>query len=199
MRKLLIMCGMMVFAAISAGTAGAELALGTPFTHHMVLQRGKVIPVWGQAKAGQEVVVEFGGQKKTAKADQQGKWLVKLDAMEASAEARELKTSAGDETKTLKDVLVGDVWVATGQSNMRWMLKQSTGGKEEVAASKDPGLRLYNHAGTLHPGSGKYPIDFLKKLTIENYYSTQGWLQSRPESSASFSGMPVLPDCFRCQ
>ena len=193
MRKLLMVLGAIATSAALTAIAGAEvvlgLSLGSPFSDHMVLQRGKPIPVWGEAVAGQQVVVEFGGQKKSAKANGRGIWTVTLDAMKASAEGRELKATVGIDSKALKDVLVGDVWVATGQSNMRWMLKQSTGGKEAVAASSDPGLRLFNHAGTLHPGSGKFPVDFLKKLTTDNYYATKGWQQSKPESSAGFSGV----------
>lgn len=167
----------------------AELSLASPFGDQMVLQRGQMIPVWGQAEANQSVTVEFAGQTATTKSDAQGKWKVEFKPMPASAEGRELSVKAGDQTQVLKDVLIGDVWIATGQSNMQWMLKQSTGGKEEIASSSDPGLRLFNHRGTLHPGGKRYDVDFLKKMTVENYYATKGWQQSAPESSAGFSGV----------
>lgn len=170
-------------------SAMAEVSLDYPFTDHMVLQRGKEVPVWGTAGAGQSVTVEFGDQKKSAKADAQGKWRVKLDGLVASSEGRELSVISGSEKVAIVDVLVGDVWIATGQSNMQWMLKQSLGGKEEIAASVDSELRLFDHKGTLHPGGKKFSVDFLKRMTVENYYTTKGWLPSSPESSASFSGV----------
>jgi len=165
------------------------LDLAPPFTDHMVLQRGKAIPVWGTAKPKSTVVVEFGEQKLKGKVDDRGKWSVKLNAMKASAEGRELKVSGDGETKRLGDVVVGDVWVATGQSNMRFMLEQCLGGKEEAVNSTDSELRLFNHAGTLHPGGKKYDVDFLKKMTIENYYATKGWQPSAPKTSTGFSGV----------
>ncbi|NWK57461.1 hypothetical protein HW115_17725 [Verrucomicrobiaceae bacterium N1E253] len=167
----------------------AELQLADVFSDHMVLQRGKVIPVWGQADAGQKVVVQFGDREKETVADAGGDWNVTLGAMPASADGRELQVSSGQESVVLKDVLLGDVWIATGQSNMQWMLKQSKGGKEAIAASEDAGLRLLNHRGTLHPGGKKFAVDFLKNMTMENYYASSGWQPCAPASSASFSGV----------
>ena len=85
---------------------------------HMVLQRGKAAPIWGTAKAGEMVTVMFAGQSKSATADKGGRWMVRLDPLEASAKARELTIKGASGTVTLKDVLVGDVWIAGGQSNM---------------------------------------------------------------------------------
>jgi len=97
---------------------------GKPLVHplfcdHMVLQRGDRAPVWGWADPGTEVTVRFGRQKKTALAGTDGQWLVRLSPLAASAEPRELtiSTTSGKEAR-IADVLVGDVWLCSGQSNM---------------------------------------------------------------------------------
>jgi sialate O-acetylesterase len=96
------------------------LKLAPPFSDHMVLQREMAVPVWGTAKPGEEVTVEFGGQKKTVTAGKDGKWKVVLDAMKASAEPRDLvvKSPIGNRQLAIGNVLVGEVWLGAGQSNM---------------------------------------------------------------------------------
>ena len=113
-------CGGIVFLAACAfvGAAGASVATGTPFADNMVLQRGVPVPVWGTAAPGEAVTVEFAGQSKTAKADARGEWRVRLDPMEASCENRTMKVSVAGSREEISNVLVGEVWFASGQSNM---------------------------------------------------------------------------------
>lgn len=97
-----------------------EFRLGALFSSDMVLQRGKPVPVWGRAKPGETVTVEFAGQKKSGVADSQGKWQVLLDSMEAQ-DKPQILTATGSEGAhriELTNVLVGDVWLCGGQSNM---------------------------------------------------------------------------------
>ena len=109
------------------------LELGTPFADNAVLQRDMAVPVWGWGKPGAEFVVKFAGQEKKAKAGEDGKWMVKLDALKASAEPAEMVIQeSGDggqgsgKTITLKNILVGEVWMASGQSNMQWLASKSS-------------------------------------------------------------------------
>jgi hypothetical protein len=103
-----------------------ELELASPFVNNMILQRQMQVPVWGWATTGNKITVTFAGQSKTTHADQAGKWLVKLDALEASATEQELTVTTGaDETITRSGVLVGEVWFASGQSNMDWLANRS--------------------------------------------------------------------------
>jgi sialate O-acetylesterase len=118
-------------AAVALSLLAVPLLAAEPrpariFTDHMVLQRDTPVPVWGWADPGASVRVSFGGQEKTATADADGRWLVRLDAMPASAEPRALKISSAGATRTLDDVLVGDVWLASGQSNMGFSISKST-------------------------------------------------------------------------
>ena len=105
-------------AVAAVGSAEAKVATGTPFADNMVLQRGRAVAVWGTADAGEQVTVTFAGQTKTTKADAKGAWRVDLDAMSASKENRTLEVKGAANAETFKNVLVGEVWFASGQSNM---------------------------------------------------------------------------------
>jgi len=110
--------GLLVFGCLFTGQVYAEFRLARVFQDHMVLQREKPVPVWGWADPGTPVSASFAGQEKTAKADEKGYWRVSFDPLTASTESRELKVTAGAESKAVKDVLVGEVWLCAGQSNM---------------------------------------------------------------------------------
>ena len=110
----------------SAQPAELPLELASPFVDNPILQSGMSVPVWGWATPGSRVTVTFAGQSKSARADQKGKWTVKLDPLAASADERELTvTSSKGESITRKGVLVGEVWFASGQSNMEWVAGKS--------------------------------------------------------------------------
>jgi sialate O-acetylesterase len=129
-------------AVLSASVAHADDArptLASVFTDHMVLQRDRAVPVWGEARPGDEVTVEFAGQKKTGRADAEGKWTVNLDPLAASAEPRELKAGG----LVISDVLVGDVWLCSGQSNMGMPVVQCADAEREIAAANHPDIRFF--------------------------------------------------------
>lgn len=116
-RVAAVLCGWI--CAASAGAAGAAaLELGAPFADAMVLQQGRPVPVWGTAAPGAEVSVRFGEASATATADATGRWRASLPSLAAAKEGRALVVSSAGETRTLRDVLVGEVWLASGQSNM---------------------------------------------------------------------------------
>lgn len=96
----------------------ATVELSSLFSDHMVLQRDATVPIWGKADPGQSLTVSFAGQSVTAKADEQGKWRVELQPLTASAVPRSLVVQADDRKISVSNVLVGDVWVGSGQSNM---------------------------------------------------------------------------------
>ena len=105
-------------AALSACVAEAKVTTATPFADNMVLQRDRSIPVWGTADADETVTVSFAGQVKSAKADAKGAWRVTLDPLSASKQSRVLKVAGSSNTEEIRNVLVGEVWFASGQSNM---------------------------------------------------------------------------------
>ena len=148
--------GLLIGAAVIGGCAtcpetyskappAVNLRLAALFTDNMVLQRDMRTPVWGWAEPGGRVTVEIGKQRVSGLADADGKWMVRLRPMKAGG-PYEMKI-AGAETITLHNVMVGEVWVCSGQSNMQWPVKMDTWGvrnrDEEVANANYPNIRLF--------------------------------------------------------
>ena len=86
---------------------------------HMVLQRELPVPVWGWGEKGEKITVSFAGQTKTATVGKSGEWMVKLDKLKANAKPSNLTVKGNNEIK-LENILVGEVWICSGQSNMEW-------------------------------------------------------------------------------
>ena len=122
---LLLTLGIGLFA--TEEPPGPAIQLGAPFRDHAVLQRGMDVPVWGWSGPGTKVTVEFAGQTKTAVAGKSGKWMLSLDPLKASAKPAELKVAESTGKRvTLRNILVGEVWLASGQSNMQWKVNKSS-------------------------------------------------------------------------
>ncbi len=130
-----------VFLLLSHAVAHAELKLPAVFSDHMVLQQKQADPVWGWDTPGTAVTVSFAGQTKSATADATGKWMVKLDPLPANATPAAL-TVQGSSKKEITNVLVGEVWICSGQSNMAWSVNQTWDGDLEAMAAKYPQIRL---------------------------------------------------------
>ena len=124
------------------GTLWADVSLAPLFQDHVVLQRDKPVPVWGWADAGEAVTVRFAGQESKAVADAAGRWRVELAPLAASAEPAELVVT-GRNRVVVSDVLVGEVWLCSGQSNMAWSVAASDRPQEEKAAARFPLIRHY--------------------------------------------------------
>ena len=128
--------------------APAEVGLAPVFQDHAVLQRDQALPVWGTAAPGETVEVRLGPRHGRAVADASGRWLVRLEALPATAQPLELVAS-GTTTVTVRDVLIGDVWLLSGQSNMEWPVRASDNAEAEVAAATDPLLRHFRTERTI--------------------------------------------------
>ena len=128
---------------ISATVVQANVVLPDVISDGMVLQRERGIPIWGKADPGEAVTVRFNKQVKTTTADQSGKWIVRLDALRASAEPATLIIEAKNKIE-LKDILVGEVWLVAGQSNMQRLLSETDNGAAVIAAANHPLIRLFN-------------------------------------------------------
>ncbi len=130
----------------------AGLQLPRVFSDHMVLQRDKPIPVWGWADAGTTVTVEFNGATQTATTAPNGHWQLSLPAMKASSAPLVMTLHDNGQTATVSDILVGDVWLCAGQSNMDFPLGGANGGNEAaVAAGQLAQIRLLH---VVAPASG---------------------------------------------
>jgi sialate O-acetylesterase len=126
------------------GSTASAVELPTMFSDHAVLQRAEPVPVWGWAKPGEAVEVTFAGQTKRATANEDGRWRVELDSLEASATGRDLQVTGSESgAKTVRDVLVGEVWMASGQSNMQWALSATERANEDIPKARFPAVRMF--------------------------------------------------------
>jgi sialate O-acetylesterase len=149
-----------------AVTAHAEVTLPATFSDHMILQAGAAVPVWGWAAPGEEVTVSIAGQTKSAKADEKGEWRVKLDPLK-SGESTGM-TVKGSNTITIQDVLVGEVWLCSGQSNMAWTVGRLRSFKDEQATANHPQLRMFVESSGGAGEGNKKPRGAWKLCTPEN-------------------------------
>ena len=133
----------LLIAAVCASAVRAEVRLPAIFSDHMVLQRNMPVPVWGWAGPGEKVTVSFGSVSVQATAASDGRWTVKLPALGASAEPATLTVKAGETTVTIQDVVVGDVWLCSGQSNMAWQLSAAHNARDEIGKAFYPAIRLF--------------------------------------------------------
>jgi sialate O-acetylesterase len=130
-------------APLLAVNLQADVSVPSAFGDHMVLQQDAPLPVWGTADPGETVTVSVGSDTGTATAGADGTWKVTLKALPASSTPA-IMTIAGKKTLTFQDVLIGEVWVASGQSNMVFPLGMTVGGPDEVAKVNDPQFRILN-------------------------------------------------------
>ncbi len=132
-----------IAALISPLGAWANISLPDVVSGGMVLQQRQRVPIWGQADPGEVVTVRFAGQSKKVTAAVDGKWLVRLDPMDANATPATMIIS-GKNTIELKNILVGEVWLVAGQSNMERILSDTANGEAAIAAADHPLIRLFN-------------------------------------------------------
>ncbi|HEU0052125.1 MAG TPA: sialate O-acetylesterase [Longimicrobium sp.] len=154
-------------------TAGVRLA--RIFGDGMVVQRGAPVAVWGWAPPGSAVRVTLAGHAAAATADAEGRWSARLPALRAGG-PHELTVAQGERRIVLHDVLVGDVWVASGQSNMEWPLAEVRDGEREIAAANDPRIRHF----TVPHSWAERPADDL---------SGGSWEAASPETAGRFSAV----------
>lgn len=165
--------GMLMGLWTLAGNAVAEVWLPSIFGDHMVVQRDMPITVWGKANAGETVAVSLAEHAATTTADDQGHWKLKLDPLPAGGP--HILSVKADEAVTFEDVLVGEVWICSGQSNMAFAVRNSYDGDLEIASAGNPNLRLISvpQVGTQEPQD-----DFKGE-----------WQVASPESVADFSAV----------
>ena len=170
--RSLALLSLLIGVSASLQAAAKPMSL---FTDGMVLQRDATLPVWGTATPGEEVMVEFSGQKKSAKADEKGNWLVKLDPVHASALPLEMTISSGGTQSKATNILVGDVFLAGGQSNMGSPLFAAHNAAEVLPQATDDQLRFFN---------------VVKKTAAEPQSDVTGkWQVSNPTNAKDFSAV----------
>ncbi len=153
--------------------ASADVKLPALISDNMVLLQDAKANVWGTADAGEKVTVKLGDKTAATTADQNGKWSVKLENL-APGSGKEM-TVAGKNTITVKNVAVGEVWIASGQSNMEMAVKGAMNSEQEIVAAKFPGIRVF----TVTKKGSKTPLDDC----------TGKWEPATPENAGHFSAV----------
>ncbi len=133
----------LLISLLSVASANAALELSALFSDHAVLQQDQTLPVWGWATPGQEVTVSIAGEQGKATTDAAGKWRVDLKALTRRAKPGVLTITAGGETKTIQDVLIGEVWLGSGQSNMAMTVSRAKDYEKEQAEARLPEIRMF--------------------------------------------------------
>jgi sialate O-acetylesterase len=163
-----------LLVAATAGSTQGAIELPGIFTDGMVLQAGDAAPVWGTAEPGDKVTVRFAGQTRTARADDAGHWRVAFADLAPSETPRTLTVESGGETEQVEDVLVGVVWLCSGQSNMVWPVARIDKSQQAQAKEKErPALRMF----TVKRNRATEPIDTIKG----------GWQPTTPGNVPGFS------------
>lgn len=176
-RSFLLLLAIVSLAALPAQAQQPAPALRLPaiFGDHMVLQRDTPVRVWGWAKPGDTVTIALGQSAATAKADAKGEWSATLPAIPAGSAPREMTVKDGTTTLTVRDILVGDVWVCSGQSNMAFNLGGCVNAAAELANAQRPEMRFFQVPGV---SSGTPLAD-----------TTGKWVVCTPETAKGFSAV----------
>lgn len=163
-----------VFTLLIYSPVKADVKLPRIFSSNMVLQKGIEIPVWGWANKGEQVTVTFNGKSVRSKTGSDGKWMVKLPVQEYGGPYT--LTVKGKNTLVFENILIGEVWVCSGQSNMEWRTVASTNGENEVAAANYPKIRLF----TVPKSVAQTPQEDI---------SGGEWVECSPETVGNFSAV----------
>lgn len=173
--------GLLVVSAV----ARADVALAPLFTDHAVFQRDKPVPVWGQADAGEKITVTFARQTRTATAGPDGRWTVSLDRLPASAQGADL-TVAGKNTLVVHDVVVGEVWLCSGQSNMEFTVEARPGTWQASTRARDAAKEI---AATNFPLIRQVKIEHTVAAEPAASVATSGWQSASPATVGGFTAV----------
>jgi len=177
----------MALLAAGGGVARADAVPAACFGSHMVLQRDMPVPVWGTAAPGERVTVSFAGTASEAVADAGGRWRATLPPQSATAEPRALVIRAANEVR-LEDVLVGEVWLCAGQSNMLLPLARADDAAREIAAAERPSLRLLAVRTAAGGDPPAYTAAQLRDL-VPGRFCRGEWTLCTPTTAREFSAV----------
>ena len=169
------------------------LCIHNLFQSNMVLQRDKPISIWGWASPGEEVMVSFGSQTQTTKAAADRKWMATFPSMAASAEPQSLTVKGRDKTLTLENILIGDVWLLGGQSNMEFEIHKTEGGPLEIVSANFKQIRLFSVPQQNGPDmKDSLPSQYQWIDFFSNHFRQGYWDVCSPETVEEMSGIGYI-------
>lgn len=175
-----------VCSAITGDYGG--LRLPQVYSDNMVLQRDCPLEVRGTANAGEEVTISIAGQKQRAKTGSDGQWCVRLKPMQAGG-PHTLTVSAGKTRLHFSNVLVGEVWLCSGQSNMEFMLKEASTARMDIPQSGNNNIRLLDMKARWRTNPVEWEVSVLDSLNHLQYYKDSQWTVCTSASAADFSAV----------
>ncbi len=164
----------------------AQIELPDIFSDNMVLQQESESAIWGRADAGLPIHVQtnWDTEKYSSITNTEGQWIIKLKTPKAGGPY----TIFINDT-IIKNVLIGEVWLCSGQSNMRFMLKHASNASEELPKSLQPNLRLFNMQGNPYPDNRVFQEGDLNRCRPQKYYDKTSWQECTPMNAADFSAV----------
>lgn len=175
-----------VYGAITGDYGG--LAVGPAYSDNMVLQHGRLLTIRGKANTGEKVTVSIDRNKVHAVADKNGKWKVTLPPIKAGGPYT-LRISTRNKSLTYNNVLAGEVWLCSGQSNMEFMMKQSDTGSTDIPQATCPQLRLLNQQAMWRTDAVEWPAHVLDSVNHLHYLKKAQWQECTPQTVAGFSAV----------
>ena len=169
-------------------TKSGSLQLSRVFADHMVLQSGVTIPVWGQARPGTLVKVRLGSEIRETMTQRDGRWRLRLSSQPPTGVPTTMSVESGEDRIEFRDVLIGEVWVCAGQSNMEWPLNQTENGMESLKSADCSMLRLFHLQAGVRGTPGSYQLDELSRLHVNKFFEG-GWQKSSVETAGDFSAV----------
>ncbi len=180
------MLAKIVYGGITGDYGGLQMS--PYYTDNMVLQYGRQIELQGMANAGEKVSVSIAGQKHRATADTDGKWTVALSPLKAGGPYT-LKIEAGKKELVYKNVMAGEVWLCSGQSNMEFLLNQSATGKEDIPMAENRNIRLFDMKARWRTNPVEWDASVLDSLNHLQYFHDTQWTECTPQTAARFSAI----------
>lgn len=174
-----------VYSEITGDFGGMQIA--DIFQSHMVLQRGQPISIFGTSNKNDEITVTFDGKIRNTITDSHGKWEVTFPAYSAGG-PYSLRITGENSEIILEDILIGDVYLCSGQSNMAFQLDQSLKGDQEIPRADHPNIRLYHMTPVAYTNKEKWTKEQLEKTNNLEYFTSQ-WQPSTSNSAAEFSAI----------
>ncbi|MEG1643559.1 MAG: GDSL-type esterase/lipase family protein [Bacteroidales bacterium] len=189
-----------VYSAITGDYGG--LSMPIPYTDNMVLQRDRALSVNGVADALEKVTVEIGKEKHSVIATDNGKWEITLPPLTAGGPYI-LKISTHNKTLTYRNVLIGEVWLCSGQSNMEFMLKSAATASIDIPKCVNPNIRLFDMKGLWSTGPTEWQTTSLDSVNNLKFFADAIWQECTPASAANFSAVAyyfgqMLQDSLKC-
>lgn len=168
---------------------GAGLQLSAVYTDHMVIQRHKPFVVRGTANYGTKITARLGKERRRTTTAEDGTWQLTFKSREATRTPLTLTVTDGNTTITLTDLLVGEVWLCSGQSNMVFMLRQSAEAQEHIAAVPTKGIRIYDMRPRIYTDAVAWDSASLEKLNRLDYYLPTTWQPLTTDNAPHFSAI----------